>query len=84
MDEEEKQKIREAREREELERFQVRVKEREAELGAVKRRYGTSRNVNNRRNLLWLIFALLLSGGAWAVSRFLASDLFRLMTGVGE
>ncbi|MDD4736086.1 MAG: hypothetical protein PHP44_08270 [Kiritimatiellae bacterium] len=84
MDEEEKQKIREAREQEDLDRFRARVKEREAQLGAVKRRWDTSRNVSNRRNMLLLIFALLLSGGAWAVARFLASGYFRQMIGAGE
>ena len=84
MDEDEKQKIQEAREQEDLARFRARVKERDAALGAVKQRYSSSRNVNNRRNMLWLFFALILAGGAWAVSRFLTSDYFRLMFGAGE
>ncbi len=66
-----RKQIREAREREDLERYQARLKERQEVLEAVKERYSASRMVNNRKNLIWLFFALILAGVAYAVSRFL-------------
>ena len=68
---EEAKGIREAREREDLERFRARVKQREEALNAVKGRYSATSMVNNRKNLIWLFFALILVGVVYAVSRFL-------------
>jgi len=84
MDEEERNNIRKAREQEDMERFHVRMQARREKLDVMKERYDTSRNVNNRRNLFWLFFAVILAGGAWAVARFLASGYCRQLFGAGE
>lgn len=84
MDDEEKNSIRKAREQEDMERFRAQMQVRREKLDAMKVRYDTSRNVNNRRNLLWLFFAVLLAGGAWGVARLAASGFIRQLFGAGE
>ncbi len=63
--------LREAREREDMERFQARVKERQAQLNAVRERYASSQNTANRKNLIWLIFAFMMAGVVYLITRFL-------------
>lgn len=68
---EERRLIREAREREDMERFHARVKERQAQLDAVRERYAVSRSTQHKKNLIWLIFAFMMAGAVYFIARFL-------------